>query len=190
MARQGFFQRLVGGAVNAALPGTPYNRYSGYNPTLTRNSLISGAVGQVIPGGGALAQSLLNQSGGAQAATAGQQGISGLMGSYTPGANSGFDSSGIQADFAPIAGVDLPQGWQPDSTGDSNYTAPQQAEPTQLAGLVSNAPTRDSRSGSSAGSHVLAEGQAAQDMVGGWQLANFLKGPQAPQFGQRYTRQA
>ncbi|MGH8060984.1 MAG: hypothetical protein ACREO7_03100 [Pseudoxanthomonas sp.] len=94
------------------------------------------------------------------------------------------------ADFAPINGVDLPQGWQPETGGDSNYTAPQQSDPTQLAGLVSNGPRRDGRSGSSAGSHVLAEGQAAQDMVGGWQLASFLQGPQKPQFGRQFTRQA
>lgn len=191
--RQGWFQRAVGGLVNAALPGTPYSRYSGYNPTLTRNSIISGVAGQIVPGGGVLANSILGQTGGAQAATAGQQGLSGLMGAYELGnqswqqSNENFDSSGIRPDYsfafdAPTPDPSAPQ--QPQSM-------PGQAEPTQLAGLVGNGVRRrDTRSGSSAGSSVLAEGAAAQNMVEGWQLGNWLgmRAPTGP--GQAYTRQA
>lgn len=80
MARQSGWQRLAGGVVNALLPGSPYSKYSGYDPTLTRNSMISGAVGQFVPGGGALVQGILGQGDAAQAAHYGQQGVDNLMG--------------------------------------------------------------------------------------------------------------
>lgn len=80
MARQSGWNRLVGGAVNALLPGSPYSKYSGYDPTLTRNSVISGAVGQFVPGGGQLTQALLGSTDAAQAAHYGQQGVDNLMG--------------------------------------------------------------------------------------------------------------
>jgi hypothetical protein len=79
MAKQNFWQRLLGGAANAALPGSPYSRYSGFDPTLTRNSIISGVIGQVAPGGGTIANTIFNRSSTAQAAHAGQQGIAGLI---------------------------------------------------------------------------------------------------------------
>jgi hypothetical protein len=79
MAKQNFWQRLAGGAANAVLPGSPYDRYSGFNPTLTRNSIISGVIGQVVPGGGTIANTILNRGSSAQAANAGQEGLAGLM---------------------------------------------------------------------------------------------------------------
>lgn len=110
MAKQNFWQRLAGGAVNAVLPGTPYSRYSGYNPTLTRNSIISGVIGQVAPGGGTIANTILNQTPSAQAASAGQQGIAGLMRAANASnaawtRNQGFDIGNIQPDFSAGYGV-------------------------------------------------------------------------------------
>lgn len=191
MAKPGFFRNVGGWIVNNMLsPGTtPYGPNGQYNGTLLRNGAINLAAGAVNPLAGQAAKYATNHWGGGMGQEAGQQGYGWLANqSIKPQGGLPYMPS---ADFAPVQGVDLPQGWQPATEGnEAPTTNPQQSDPTQLAGIVSNGYTRDSRSGSSAGSSVLAEGQAAQDMVGGWQLSNFLKGPQAPQFGQRFTRQA
>lgn len=191
--RQSLWQRFLGGAVNAALPGSPYSRYSGYNPTLTRNSIISGVAGQLIPGGGTIAQTILNRTGSGQAALAGQQGIAGLMQQTNAGYGDmgNFDSSGINPEFAQVQPVDFSQ-FDPNTMQPLQQPAQQQDQsqqpPTSLAGLMATG-GRDSRSGHSAGSHTLAEGQAAQDMVGDWQTANWLN-MRAPTFGNTYSRRS
>ncbi len=193
MARQSLWNRVLGAVGNAALPGSPYNKYTGWNPTLTRNSIISGAVGQLNPIAGGLTQQFLGNTPGAQSATAGNQGISGLMGlgeSSNAAYRGDFDSSGIQAEFAPIAPMDF-TGYDP--TNPQTAPQPQQQgaqQPQTLAGLAVSGPKRDTRTGNSTRSGVLAEGAAAQDMVEGMKLGNWLgmKAPTGP--GRQYTRQA
>lgn len=51
-----------------------------------------------------------------------------------------------------------------------------QQAPIPLNGLNPLGTRRDTRSGNSASSGVLASGEAAQDMVGNWQVSNWLQG--------------
>lgn len=66
--------KFWGGVVNALLPGTPYNKYTGqYGQTALRNSIISGIAGQLNPIAGTLTQAAFNQTAPQQQWNAGLQ---------------------------------------------------------------------------------------------------------------------
>lgn len=171
MAKPGFWRNVGGAIVNGVLsPGTtPYGPNGQFNKTLLRNGLINLAAGAVNPVAGKLSQLATNQWGGGASQEAGQRGWGWL-------ADQSIDpQGGIQVDAPGYAvnGMDAPQQVQQQQA--APQAAPSQmGEPSQLAQMTVPGFGRDGRSGMSAGSSVLAQGQAAQDMVGGMQLASWL----------------
>lgn len=74
-----FWRNLGGAVVNAAMPGSPYNQYTGqYGQQALRSGLISTAAGQLVPGGAAIAQAIQNRQPGMQAWNAGLSGWQGI----------------------------------------------------------------------------------------------------------------
>lgn len=75
-----FWRNLGGGIVNAVLPGTPYNRYTGeYGRAPLRAGIISGVIGQAAgPLGGQIAQMIQNRDPNMQAWNAGLEGWAGI----------------------------------------------------------------------------------------------------------------
>lgn len=170
MSKPGFWRNVGGAIVNTLLsPGTtPYGPNGQYNKTLLRNGFINLAAGAVNPVAGQLSQMATNQWGGGAGQEAGQRGWSWL-------ADQAITSQGglqVDAPGYAINGAQVPGQVQQEATP----AAPQApaGEPSQLAQLAVKGVGRDSRSGMSAGSSVLAEGKAAQDMVEGMQLGQWL----------------
>lgn len=169
MAKPGFWRNVGGAIVNTFLsPGTtPYGPNGQYNSTLLRNGFINLAAGAVNPVAGQLSQLATSRFGGGMAQEAGQRGWGWLADqAITPQGGLQVDSPG----FA-VSGAQVPGQVQEAAP---SAPPPPVGEPSQLAQLTVGAPRRDSRSGASAGSSVLAEGKAAQDMVEGMQLSSWL----------------
>lgn len=76
MARKFNWRNVGGGLVNAALPGSPYNRFTGqFNPAATRASLITAGANQIAgPLAGGIAGLVLNRNPQVQAHYAGLRG--------------------------------------------------------------------------------------------------------------------
>lgn len=101
--------KFWGGVVNALLPGTPYNKYTGqYGQAALRNSLISGVAGQLNPIAGTLVQAGLNQTMPQQQWNAGLQGYEGMANQFADArrAVQGYQPSMSVADV----GMSMPAG--------------------------------------------------------------------------------
>lgn len=176
MAKPGFWRNVGGAIVNGVLsPGTtPYGPNGQYNKTLLRNGFINLGAGAVNPLAGQLSQLATSRLGGGMAQEAGQKGWGWLADQSIspdgmPVLQQGFGVSGMQIPGQPMQGQEAAQPQQPQQAP-SGYSQ----QPSQLAQLQVGGPRRDSRSGASAGSSVLAQGKAAQDMVEGMQLSSWL----------------
>lgn len=120
--------RFWGGLANAALPGTPYNRYTQqFNPAATRASLITAGVSQVNPLAGTVTGMFMNRNPRVQAHYAGLQGYEGMASdfnaarkqamNYQPSVsvpNIGMGGGGLAGlalgGYSPMAGAPVGQG--------------------------------------------------------------------------------